>query len=133
MTELKRTRLPQRRPCMRTFEATIANKTRVFMTTGENPDGTLGEIFVNMDKEGSPFRVMFECFSILVSLCLQSCVPLSLLVKRFEGREFQPNGFVNGPLGIVETKSVIDYVFTVLAREYPEQAGVNHTERQAAE
>ena len=133
MTELKRTRLPRRRPRMRTYEAVINNKKRIFISTGEQADGTLSEVFIDVDKVGSPFRVMFECFSILVSLCLQHGIPLSLLVKRFQGREFAPNGFVEGPLGISDTKSMIDYVFTVPAYEYPEQAGVAASEKQAAE
>jgi ribonucleoside-diphosphate reductase alpha chain len=89
---------------------------------GEYADGSLGEVFIDMHKTGAAFHSLMNCFAILVSLCLQHGVPLSLLVKRFAGLSFEPQGPVTGHDGITEARSVIDFVFQVLARDYPEQA-----------
>lgn len=95
---------------------------KVVVTMGEYADGTLGEIFIDMHKTGAAFHSLMNCFAILVSLCLQHGVPLSLLVKRFVGLKFEPSGAVTGHDGIDNADSVIDFVFKVLARDYPAQA-----------
>ena len=125
-----RDRLPKRRRG-RTLEASVAGHL-VIVTTGEYEDGTLGEIFIDMHKEGAAFRSLMNCFAILVSLCLQHGVPLSLLVKRFTGVAFEPSGKVIGQPGIESAKSIVDCIFRMLANEYPEQAA-GEGWREAAE
>lgn len=72
-----------------TFEGAVGTH-KITLTSGERPDGSLGEIFIDMHKTGSAFHSLMNCFAILVSLCLQHGVPLSLLVKRFTGVNFEP-------------------------------------------
>lgn len=112
-----RLRLPKRRKG-HTLEATVAGHT-VIVTTGEYDDGTLGEVFIDMHKEGAAFRSLMNCFAILVSLCLQHGVPLSLLVKRFTGLKFDPAGPVSGHAEIESATSVVDYIFRALESAYP--------------
>jgi len=114
--QTRRDRLPKRRRG-RTLEASVAGHL-VIVTTGEYEDGTLGEIFIDMHKEGAAFRSLMNCFAILVSLCLQHGVPLSLLVKRFTGVSFEPCGRVSGHRGIEQASSVVDYIFRALSEEY---------------
>lgn len=106
-----------RRQRTTTIEAVIAGN-KISVTTGEYQDGTLGEIFVDMHKTGAAFHSLMNCFAMLVSLCLQHGVPLELLVKRFVGVNFEPCGPVSGHEGITHAKSVVDFVFQVLARDY---------------
>jgi len=127
---LSRIRLPRRRPRSRTIEATVKG-VRIFLTVGEHADGSVGEVFIDVGKTGSAFRELMCCFSILVSLCLQHGVPLSLLVKRFAGVNFEPSGTVTGQPGIDTASSIVDCIFRMLANEYPEQAGEG--KREAAE
>ena len=117
MSKPTRSRLPLRRSRTTTVEATVAGN-KISLTTGEYPDGTLGEIFIDMHKTGAAFHSLMNCFAMLVSLCLQHGVPLSLLVKRFVGVNFEPCGPVTGHEGITHAKSVVDFVFQVLARDY---------------
>jgi ribonucleoside-diphosphate reductase alpha chain len=117
MIPITRTRLPMRRQRTTTIEAVIAGN-KISVTTGEYPDGTLGEIFVDMHKTGAAFHSLMNCFAMLVSLCLQHGVPLELLVKRFVGVNFEPCGPVSGHEGVSHAKSVVDFVFQVLARDY---------------
>jgi ribonucleoside-diphosphate reductase alpha chain len=121
MSKPSRTRLPLRRTRATTVEGTVAGN-KVSVTTGEYPDGTLGEIFIDMHKTGAAFHALMNCFAMLVSLCLQHGVPLSLLVKRFRGVTFEPAGLVTGHEGITEVTSVVDFVFQALARDYAGQA-----------
>lgn len=117
-----RVRMPIRRRNI-TIEATVgggAKSQPIVITCGERPDGTLGEIFINMHKEGSAFQTLMNCFAILVSLCLQYGVPLSLLVNRFSGVKFEPAGVVTGHATISEASSVVDYVFRALEGAYLE-------------
>ena len=116
MSKLNRVRLPKRRSGF-TLESAVAGH-KVFLRTGEYEDGTLGEIFIDMHKEGAAFRSLMNCFAILVSLCLQHGVPLSLLVKRFTGVSFEPCGPVSGHDTITSATSVVDYIFRALAVEY---------------
>lgn len=116
-----RTRLPKRRRSL-TLEATVGGpKNQVFITCGERDDGELAEIFINLHKEGSAFQTLMNCFAILVSLCLQHGVPLSLLVKRFSGVKFEPSGAVVGHPEIDSASSVVDYIFRALESAYPEK------------
>ncbi len=110
-----RRRLPQRRIGF-TQEAHVANQ-KVFLRTGEYKDGTLGEIFIDMSKEGAPFRAMLDCFAIAISKGLQCGVPLEEFVDRFTFTRFEPWGTVDHP-NIKFATSVIDYIFRVLGYEY---------------
>jgi ribonucleoside-diphosphate reductase alpha chain len=111
-----RRRLPDRRAGY-TQKARIGNHT-VYLRTGEYEDGTLGEIFLDMHKEGAAFRSMTNCFAIAVSLGLQHGVPLEEYVDAFQFTRFEPNGIVQGNPHIKMTTSIIDYIFRELAITY---------------
>jgi len=89
----------------------------VFVRTGEYDDNTLGEIFIDMHKEGASFRSLMNCFAIAVSIGLQYGVPLDEFVEKFIFTRFEPSGMVDHP-NIKNATSVIDYVFRLLALEY---------------
>jgi ribonucleoside-diphosphate reductase alpha chain len=89
----------------------------VFLRTGEYADGTLGEIFVDMAKEGATMRSMMNCFAISVSIGLQYGVPLEEFVDKFAYTRFDPSGFVEHP-NIRTTTSIVDFIFRVLGYEY---------------
>jgi ribonucleoside-diphosphate reductase alpha chain len=112
---LKRFRLPRKRTGF-TQEARIAGQ-KVYLRTGEYVDGTLGEIFVDLAKEGAAFRSMMNCFAIAVSLGLQYGVPLKEFVDVFTFSRFEPQGPVDHP-NIKMCTSIVDYLFRVLAFEY---------------
>ena len=108
-------RLPQKRQGF-TQEARVAGH-KVFLRTGEYKDGELGEIFIDMQKEGAPFRSMLNCFAIAISKGLQYGVPLEEYVDTFTFTRFEPWGTVDHP-NIKFSTSVIDYIFRVLGYEY---------------
>jgi ribonucleoside-diphosphate reductase alpha chain len=112
----ERRRLPDRRAGY-TQKARIGNH-KVYLRTGEYEDGTLGEIFLDMHKEGAAFRSMTNCFAIAVSLGLQHGVPLEEFVDAFVFTRFEPNGVVQGNPHIKMTTSIIDYIFRELAITY---------------
>jgi hypothetical protein len=114
--KLRRRRLPKRRHGF-TQEARIGGH-KVFLRTGEYEDGTIGEIFIDMHKEGAAFRSMMNCFAISVSMGLQYGVPLNDLVDQFTFTRFEPHGRVDGHENIRLCTSVVDYVFRVLGLEY---------------
>lgn len=89
----------------------------LFMRTGEYNDGTLGEIFVDLAKEGSTLRSLMNCFAIAVSVGLQYGVPLEEFVEKFVFTKFEPAGMVDHP-NIKTTTSLVDFVFRALAYEY---------------
>ena len=111
-----RKRLPAKRRGF-TQEAKIAGQ-KVYLRTGEYEDGTLGEIFVDMHKEGAAYRSMLNCFAIAVSKGLQYGVPLEEFVETFTFTRFEPQGMVIGHPNIKTSTSIIDYVFRVLGFEY---------------
>jgi ribonucleoside-diphosphate reductase alpha chain len=111
-----RRRLPYRRAGY-TQKARIGNH-KIYLRTGEYEDGTLGEIFLDMHKEGAAFRSMTNCFAIAVSLGLQHGVPLDEFVDAFLFTRFEPNGMVQGNPHIKMTTSIIDYIFRELAITY---------------
>lgn len=90
----------------------------IFIRTGEYEDGTLGEIFLDMHKEGAAFRSLLNSFAIAVSLGLQYGVPLEEFVDAFTFTRFEPNGIVQGHDSIKITTSVLDLVFRDLALTY---------------
>ncbi|MFN3962931.1 MAG: hypothetical protein ACK4NQ_08145 [Fimbriimonadaceae bacterium] len=91
---------------------------KVYLRTGEYEDGTLGEIFVDMHREGAAYRSLMNCFAIAVSLGLQYGVPLEEFVEAFVFTRFEPNGPVQGHDNIKMSTSVIDYLFRELAMTY---------------
>src|SRR5436305_1565548 len=112
----RRRRLPDRRAGY-TQKARIGNH-KIYVRTGEYDDGALGEIFLDMHKEGAAFRSMTNCFAIAVSLGLQHGVPLEEYVDAFLFTRFEPNGIVQGNPHIKMTTSIIDYIFRELAITY---------------
>ncbi len=122
--KLQRRRLPKRRHGF-TQEARIAGH-KVFLRTGEYEDGTLGEIFIDMHKEGAAFRSMMNCFAISVSMGLQYGVPIEDLVDQFVFTRFEPGGRVEGHENLRACTSVVDYVFRVLGIEYLDRTDLAH-------
>jgi ribonucleoside-diphosphate reductase alpha chain len=90
----------------------------IFIRTGEYDDGSLGEIFLDMHKEGAAFRSLLNSFAIAVSLGLQYGVPLEEYVDAFTFSRFEPNGMVQGHDYVKMATSVIDYIFRDLAISY---------------
>ncbi len=89
----------------------------IFLRTGEYTDGTLGEIFIDLAKEGSTLRSLMNCFAIAVSVGMQYGVPLEEFVEKFVFTKFEPAGMVDHP-NIKTTTSLVDFVFRALAYEY---------------
>jgi ribonucleoside-diphosphate reductase alpha chain len=89
----------------------------IFLRTGEYADGTLGEIFIDLAKEGSTLRSFMNCFAIAISVGLQYGVPLEEFVEKFVFTKFEPSGMVDHP-NIKTTTSLVDFVFRALAYEY---------------
>jgi ribonucleoside-diphosphate reductase alpha chain len=120
----RRRRLPDRRAGY-TQKARIGNH-KIYLRTGEYEDGTLGEIFLDMHKEGAAFRSMTNCFAIAISLGLQHGVPLEEFVDAFLFTRFEPNGAVQGNPYIKMTTSIIDYIFRELAITYLDRSDLAH-------
>ena len=89
----------------------------IFLRTGEYDDATLGEIFIDLSKEGSTVRSLMNCFAIAISVGLQFGVPLEEFVEKFVFTRFEPAGMVDHP-NIKTTTSLVDFVFRALAYEY---------------
>lgn len=111
-----RHRLPRKRTGF-TQEARVGGH-KIFLRTGEYNDGSLGEIFVDMHKEGAAFRSLMNCFAISVSMGLQHGVPLQSFVNQFTFTRFEPQGVVEGHPNVKFATSIIDYIFRVLGVEY---------------
>ena len=120
----RRRRLPDRRSGY-TQKARIGNH-KMYIRTGEYEDGTLGEIFIDMHKEGAAFRSMTNCFAIAVSLGMQHGVPLEEYVDAFLFTRFEPNGVVQGNPYIKMSTSIIDYIFRELAITYLDRKDLAH-------
>jgi ribonucleoside-diphosphate reductase alpha chain len=90
----------------------------VYLRTGEYPDGTLGEVFIDIAKEGATLKGVLGCFAIAVSKGLQYGVPLEEFVDTFTFQTFEPRGMVEGHENIKMSNSIIDYVFRALGLEY---------------
>jgi len=120
----RRRRLPDRRAGY-TQKARIGTH-KMYIRTGEYDDGTLGEIFIDMHKEGAAFRSMTNCFAIAVSLGLQHGVPLEEYVDAFLFTRFEPNGVVQGNPYIKMSTSIIDYIFRELAITYLNRTDLAH-------
>ncbi len=114
-----RARLPDRRKGY-TQKARVGGH-NLYLRTGEYDDGQLGEIFLDMHKEGASFRSLMNNFAIAVSLGLQYGVPLEEFVDAFTGTRFEPSGEVEGNAAITTASSILDYVFRELAVSYLER------------
>ncbi len=112
----ERRRLPKRRHGF-VREATIGGH-KVFLRTGEYEDGTIGEIFIDMYKEGASFKGLMNCFAVLASKALQYGMPLEKMVDTFTFTRFEPSGPVFGHEAIKHATSIIDYVFRAIGYEY---------------
>ena len=97
----------------------------LFLRTGEYQDGTLGEIFIDLAKEGSTLRSLMNCFAISISVGLQYGVPLDEFVEKFVFTKFEPAGMVDHP-NIKTTTSLVDFVFRALAYEYLDRTDLVH-------
>ncbi len=111
-----RKRLPTRRGGY-TQKCKIGGQS-VYLRTGEYENGQIGEIFIDMHREGAAFRSLMNCFAISISLGLQHGVPLEEFVDAFVFTKFEPSGMVNGNPHIKMSTSVIDYIFRELAVTY---------------
>jgi ribonucleoside-diphosphate reductase alpha chain len=111
-----RQRLPDRRKGY-IQKATVGGH-KVYLHTGEFDDGSLGEIFIDMHKEGAAFRSLMNNFAISVSLGLQYGVPLEEYADAFVFTRFEPAGDVTGNDRIVRATSILDYIFRELAVSY---------------
>jgi ribonucleoside-diphosphate reductase alpha chain len=112
----KRRRMPERRAGY--TQKAIVGGHKIYLRTGEYSDGTLGEIFLDMHKEGAAFRSLMNCFAIAISLGLQHGVPLEEFVEAFVFTRFEPNGPVKLNDRIKMSTSIIDYIFRELAITY---------------
>jgi ribonucleoside-diphosphate reductase alpha chain len=115
-----------------TQKAAVGGQT-IYVRTGEYEDGTLGEIFIDMHKEGATFRSLMNCFAIAISVGLQYGVPLEEFVDKFAFTRFEPSGMVSGHENIKSSTSIIDYIFRLLGYEYLNRTDLVHviTEQNA--
>ncbi|MCG8693066.1 MAG: hypothetical protein MI806_17830, partial [Minwuiales bacterium] len=121
-----RRRLPQRRKGY-TQKAMVGGH-KVYLRTGEYDDGGIGEIFIDMHKEGAAFRSLMNNFAIAISIGLQYGVPLEEFVDAFTFTRFEPSGIVEGNDVIKMSTSIIDYVFRELAVSYLGRNDLGHVD-----
>jgi ribonucleoside-diphosphate reductase alpha chain len=124
-----REKLPTRRKGY--TQKAIVGGHKVYLRTGEYEDGRLGEIFIDMHKEGAAFRAMMNNFAIAVSLGLQYGVPLDEYVEAFTFTRFEPAGMVMGNDRIKNATSLLDYVFRELAVSYLDREDLAHVHPDA--
>ncbi len=122
----EREKLPDRRKGY-TQKAVVGGH-KVYLRTGEYGDGRIGEIFIDMHKEGAAFRSLMNNFAIAISLGLQYGVPLDEYVDAFTFTRFEPAGFVQGNDAIKNATSILDYVFRELAISYLDRADLAHVD-----
>ncbi|MCB6177211.1 vitamin B12-dependent ribonucleotide reductase [Rhodobacter sp. Har01] len=119
-----RLKLPERRKGY--TQKAIVGGHKVYLRTGEYADGQLGEIFIDMHKEGAGFRAMMNNFAIAVSVGLQYGVPLEEFVEAFTFTRFEPAGMVQGNDSIKNATSILDYIFRELAISYLDRTDLAH-------
>ncbi|MEC9141674.1 MAG: vitamin B12-dependent ribonucleotide reductase, partial [Pseudomonadota bacterium] len=124
----EREKLPQRRKGY-TQKATVGGH-KVYLRTGEYEDGRLGEVFIDMHKEGAAFRSLMNNFAIAVSIGLQYGVPLEEFVEAFTFTRFEPQGIVSGNDAIKMSTSILDYTFRELAISYLDRHDLGHVDRE---
>jgi ribonucleoside-diphosphate reductase alpha chain len=120
----ERERLPQRRKSY--IQKAIVGGHKVYLHTGEYEDGRLGEIFIDMHKEGAAFRSLMNNFAIAISIGLQYGVPLEEFVDAFTFTRFEPAGLVQGNDSIKNATSVLDYIFRELGVSYLSRYDLAH-------
>jgi ribonucleoside-diphosphate reductase alpha chain len=125
-----RERMPERRKGY-TQKAVVGGH-KVYLRTGEYSDGSLGEIFIDMHKEGAGFRAMMNNFAIAVSVGLQYGVPLDEFVDAFTFTKFEPAGMVQGNDSIKNATSILDYIFRELAVSYLDRTDLAHVKPEGA-
>ncbi len=125
-----REKLPERRKGY-TQKAVVGGH-KVYLRTGEYKDGQLGEIFIDMHKEGAGFRAMMNNFAIAVSVGLQYGVPLDEFVDAFTFTKFEPAGMVQGNDSIKNATSILDYIFRELAVSYLDRSDLAHVKPTGA-
>ena len=121
-----REKLPGRRKGY--TQKAIVGGHKVYLRTGEYDDGRLGEIFIDMHKEGAAFRAMMNNFAIAISLGLQYGVPLEEYVEAFTFTRFEPAGIVMGNEAIKNATSILDYIFRELAVSYLARHDLAHVQ-----
>ncbi|MEO0990253.1 MAG: vitamin B12-dependent ribonucleotide reductase, partial [Pseudomonadota bacterium] len=119
-----REKMPERRRGY--TQKAIVGGHKVYLRTGEYQDGSLGEIFIDMHKEGAGFRAMMNNFAIAVSVGLQYGVPLEEFVEAFTFTRFEPAGMVQGNDSIKNATSILDYIFRELAVSYLDRTDLAH-------
>jgi ribonucleoside-diphosphate reductase alpha chain len=122
----EREKMPDRRKSY--IQKAVVGGHKVYLHTGEYEDGRLGEIFIDMHKEGAAFRAMMNNFAIAISLGLQYGVPLEEYVEAFTFTRFEPAGFVQGNERIKIATSILDYVFRELAISYLGRTDLAHVD-----
>jgi len=125
-----REKMPERRKGY--TQKAIVGGHKVYLRTGEYGDGSLGEIFIDMHKEGAGFRAMMNNFAIAVSVGLQYGVPLEEFVDAFTFTKFEPAGMVQGNDSIKNATSILDYIFRELAVSYLDRTDLAHVKPQGA-
>jgi len=120
----ERDKLPERRKGY--TQKAIVGGHKVYLRTGEYEDGKIGEIFIDMHKEGAGFRAMMNNFAIAVSVGLQYGVPLEEFVEAFTFTRFEPAGMVQGNDSIKNATSILDYIFRELAVSYLDRTDLAH-------
>ncbi|MFQ6551990.1 vitamin B12-dependent ribonucleotide reductase [Aestuariibius insulae] len=120
----ERDKMPERRRGY--TQKAIVGGHKVYLRTGEYKDGSLGEIFIDMHKEGAGFRAMMNNFAIAVSVGLQYGVPLEEFVDAFTFTRFEPAGMVQGNEAIKNATSILDYIFRELAVSYLDRTDLAH-------
>jgi ribonucleoside-diphosphate reductase alpha chain len=123
---VERLKLPNRRKGY--AQKAVVGGHKVYLHTGEYGDGKLGEIFIDMHKEGAAFRSLMNNFAIAISIALQYGVPLEEFVDAFTFTRFEPNGMVEGNDAIKMATSILDYVFRELAISYLGRNDLAHAE-----
>jgi ribonucleoside-diphosphate reductase alpha chain len=125
-----RDRLPERRKGY--TQKAIVGGHKVYLRTGEYQDGKLGEIFIDMHKEGAGFRAMMNNFAIAISVGLQYGVPLEEFVDAFTFTRFEPAGMVQGNETIKNATSILDYIFRELAVSYLDRTDLAHVKPEGS-
>ena len=130
VTRRNRDKMPERRKGY--TQKAIVGGHKVYLRTGEYEDGKLGEIFLDMHKEGAGFRAMMNNFAIAISVGLQYGVPLEEFVDAFTFTKFEPAGMVQGNDSIKNATSILDYIFRELAVSYLDRTDLAHVKPQGA-
>ena len=124
----EREKLPHRRKGY-TQKATVGGH-KVYLRTGEYEDGRIGEVFIDMHKEGAAFRSLMNNFAIAVSIGLQYGVPLEEFVEAYTFTRFEPQGIVTGNDAIKMSTSILDYTFRELAISYLDRHDLGHVDKE---